>query len=799
MVQNSDSRSSSNPGWRPNRVVPLQQTSTAGRPILPGLAPNLSLASSRAELPRNAALMPRKPVGPPVYRPNLALESRPAPSAYRPLSGERPAPKRQFTQGALQGMNATAGRGTGASQPAAQPQTRQRLQGPPVYHPALAVEARPAPSVYRPFSGEMPPRSSQFPRGALQRMNATTGRGTGASQPAAQSQTRPRLLGPPVYRPQNPAALQRKTAGPPAYRPNLGLEPRPAPPVYRPGSGTGTLLPKATASKIAAPRMPDSGMRGSKKLEVIQWSIAPAPQFPAAALPSAGRAALTRVVQRSGYSLFGGPDPRAQLGLLNVFDLESVPRGGPVVPAPLIAPALTIEETVDQLIADLERQRQEDELDRLLTELEEEAEARAELDQLIADLERQRQEEEGVTIPPANASSGILMPPNVIPPPPTPPLGRMRTRTLPPISESDDESEVEAESEFEPEFEPEFESESEPESESEFEGPVVRRKPKFPRRLRAEIVGGPVENLVTAASPGIYTGPFSLLDVAGSLASFPFGPNPANVPTPIGYAASPSSFASGLGDIVGIARASYTIDQARKVLRNPHATRAEKELARRQLKSAGADLGTELLDVGGQITNLAGTFTGVTAVSGAASFASVPVSGVVAGRAIWRAGRAGKHQRKLEQALRSIPRTAEYSDLRDALKFARRQMIRRQVRQGFGAAGALLSVGGGIALGVGAVATTAALMATPVGWGLAAAGGAVALTVGAYKGIRYIHKRRTGRKGGKRSSHADKLILALSDPRISDNVKRSVREALSLKTQKLTGGKQLLEEKLSSW
>ena len=100
-----------------------------------------------------------------------------------------------------------------------------------------------------------------------------------------------------------------------------------------------------------------------------------------------------------------------------------------------------------------------------------------------------------------------------------------------------------------------------------------------------------------------------------------------------------------------------------------------------------------------------------------------------------------------------------------AAHFMREKMRKRKERQYMGAAGAGLSVAGGLAFGLGALGVAGAMM-TPIGWGLAAAGGAVALGLGAHKLYRWAKKRRqkgSGKGlGEERTMHAQHIHAAMN-------------------------------------
>jgi hypothetical protein len=696
-------------------------------------------------------------VGPPVYRPNLALESRPGPSAYRPLSGERPAPKRQFTQGALQRMNATAGRGIGASQPAAQPQTQQRLQGPPVYRPNLALEARPAPSAYRPSSSETPARNKQLAGGTLQRMNATAGRGTGASQPAAQPQTQQRLQGPPVYRPQNPAAAQRKTTDPPAYRPNLGLKPRPAPPVYRPGSGSSALLLKATASKLAAPKMPDSGMRGSKKFDVIQRSI-----------------------EEEYNQLIAG---------LKQF------KGQPIQPPPTPPLAkITVPGPPPELIEELLRQPGA-------------VVRRAALGQpppeLIEELLRQ---------PGAVVKGAGRMPtqPNVIPPPPTPPLAQPPPTPpkvrRPTIVEEEEEEEGEEE-----------EVSVEEISEEELRQLAIEA-PQTPILYGYEVEQG-ILGATPGESTSVF-GAGGLAGNLASFAWSSNPSNvPSAIGLEGGGVTSVAGGVGDVYGIVNASKtihearkvlSQYDLSPEKKQ------EIAEWLLANRKVKSAGADLASMLVDAPGQTIDIIGDIANVAGASWASTVGAVgtglslPVSTFVAVRGARSAHLAGKYKKEVEKALKSqdLQKLGKQSELYKAAAYMRSQMWKRQARHAIGATGAAIGTVGSAFAIAGTAVASAALFATPVGWALGAAGAVVALGVGGYKAYRFVRKRRRKKAGrglgGKRSHVAAVLLQALqsNDP-AEYQAAVAIVEARDLEPKVLLAdkvkGRELLEEKLKSW
>jgi hypothetical protein len=618
---------------------------------------------------------------------------------------------------------------------------RGKAANPVMHSPNFALESRPAPSVYRPFSGQTLAQNPQFSggTGTLQRTHATPG------SLVTQYVTQQKFQTLPAYEPYNRAVAPRRAASPPACRLNPGLAPGPAPPVYGPRNGSAVLLPKPTAFKIAEPKNTNLNMPAPRKVEVIQ---------------------------------------RSSAEVLTVEDLSDLVQKGAVIKPPGV-------ETLDELIADLQLQNAE----------REQAEQIAALDRQMAEIDR--------------ATKGLLAAARKVPP-----------RTANPGKDEDAGQWAELDRQM-AEIDRKTKALSAGATQNQAPSQPTRSTPATtlpstapqtnPASAPAQNAGWDVpymaENLLSAHGAGYSTGPVSILGVAANFASSPFGPNPTNVPSQVGYTGSVANFVSGAGDIAGIVRASLTLHDARQVLASG-ATDAQKQLAWAQIKSAAADMVTQFTDLSGQMAGLASTF----AASGSqvatntlvtAPFISTAVGSAVATRSIRRAALADRYRKELDKVLTSIPASGKYNELWNAAKFVRNQMAKRQFSQVAGALGAIAGAGGGVALGIGAVAAaagTAAVMATPVGWGLAAAAGIVALSIGAYKGYRYIRKvRKHGPdqgKGEKRKKHAAALIAALHSSDL--NIVRLAQDIISARglTPAVlmgTGGQQLLEEKLKSW
>jgi hypothetical protein len=145
------------------------------------------------------------------------------------------------------------------------------------------------------------------------------------------------------------------------------------------------------------------------------------------------------------------------------------------------------------------------------------------------------------------------------------------------------------------------------------------------------------------------------------------------------------------------------------------------------------------------------------AITGAAVVAA-PVLGVVAGGATMvRSGIRGVQAHRYEQRLRAIDQSG-LGLLKESIDYSANQMAVRKKKMGVEVAAATLGTAGSIALGAAAIAGTAALMATPVGWVLASAAAAIGL---GYLGYKIYRKLRKGTSGVLREEHADRIVNAL--------------------------------------
>ncbi len=265
-------------------------------------------------------------------------------------------------------------------------------------------------------------------------------------------------------------------------------------------------------------------------------------------------------------------------------------------------------------------------------------------------------------------------------------------------------------------------------------------------------------NLITAHSPGIYTGPVSAVGEASTVLNFLDKAHKISKSVEarnvnMGFAPSASGLA---GDALGGILAVKTIAENVKGCRSDDYV--DRRVARAAVKTGLADLGSQVVDAGSQVSSIIGntSLPVATTASNIAPFLAAPVNlavGVRATRSWWRA-------RNYQSSFETIANEKDPS-LREEAQFAADQMRKRKWRQGIGAVGAALGTAGAISLGVGVVVAGAATLATPIGWGLAGAGAAVALGLGAYKAYRYIKKRRAGELGKDRRNRAQHIIDVL--------------------------------------
>ena len=185
-----------------------------------------------------------------------------------------------------------------------------------------------------------------------------------------------------------------------------------------------------------------------------------------------------------------------------------------------------------------------------------------------------------------------------------------------------------------------------------------------------------------------------------------------------------------------------------------HADAAKRRNAQGEIKAGlrGAAINTVATAQGAVAISVAAG-----AVAGAAVVAA-PVLGVVAGGATMvRAGVRGVQASRYEKRLRAIDQEG-LGQLAESIDYSARQMNVRKKKMVVETVAATLGTAGAIAMGTAAVAGTAVLMATPVGWALAA--GAAALGLG-YLGYKIYRKlRKKGTSGVLREEHAGRIINA---------------------------------------
>jgi hypothetical protein len=254
--------------------------------------------------------------------------------------------------------------------------------------------------------------------------------------------------------------------------------------------------------------------------------------------------------------------------------------------------------------------------------------------------------------------------------------------------------------------------------------------------------------------------------------------------------------------------------------KNPNASPAEQELAKKGLKSGLINGTAAGVDLGNQVSTFAQNFGGAANVAPGFSATVGAMTTVQSG-----AGAVDAHQKlnALNDTLKSLDygnadnpnrQAADdihrnspiaYQKLNDATTFAVNQMERKRLNAGAGAvSGAVTTVGGvltatGIAAGPGAVMT--------------AVGGGGSALLGLKKAAHYIQKGANGQVGNLREGHAKNLMdsLGLQPPRPDDNRTRAqekryaeqIVRALGLNPNDLRtnpeAGQKLIEDQLASW
>ena len=372
--------------------------------------------------------------------------------------------------------------------------------------------------------------------------------------------------------------------------------------------------------------------------------------------------------------------------------------------------------------------------------------------------------------------------------------------------------------------------------------PRVRTRPPAPPR-RQPVTGQNVVDFATANTPGPITGVSGAAEALTSLVN----PPTSNVPSGFansGYAnrLAPASRAlsgvsagtnvlSGGADLLAIGadlRAMHRKGGAeggwkrfwsglKANFRNPFARSrdrsAEDAEKRSEAKRLVVNTATNAADLGAnQVPSAISSIASATghaapAVLGTvASGASMGINAVVAGRSLWRGGRAWKHESNVNEMLRNDRQLDEDDPqklsgaMRAAAEHQAAQMNKRKKRSLIGAAGATLgAVGGGLLLG----GLLGASMLTPIGWGLAAAGGLVAAGLGAHKLYRWHQKRKAGQLGVERERHAQTLHKAINNPDTAEEHEQGKKllAARGITPEQATGpeGIDFLKRKAEAW
>jgi hypothetical protein len=312
--------------------------------------------------------------------------------------------------------------------------------------------------------------------------------------------------------------------------------------------------------------------------------------------------------------------------------------------------------------------------------------------------------------------------------------------------------------------------------------------------------GQDVREFVTANTPGPITGVSGLTSTAVSLKA-----GAGNTPTgALGKVGLGANIATGAADAVGLLSDMNTVRQMGasrfvsglgRTITRTRGRNAQEAEDRSASKRVVANTVQNAWDATNQASSIL-TATGrhvPQALGAVASGAGVGVNALVAGRSAYRAIRAQKHESAMN---REIARGRLSPAMQAAAQHHADQMNTRKKRSWLGFGGAALGVAGGAMLLAG--------MATPVGWGLAAAGGLVAAGLGAYKLGRWAYKKYKGTLGVDREKHAQTLHTAINDPRASAadrNQATRLLRARGITPAEVTGtaGKDLLKRKAEAW
>jgi hypothetical protein len=194
------------------------------------------------------------------------------------------------------------------------------------------------------------------------------------------------------------------------------------------------------------------------------------------------------------------------------------------------------------------------------------------------------------------------------------------------------------------------------------------------------------------------------------------------------------------------------------------------------LKSAAANIGIRSIDVTGQSVALAVTVGATTVAAGiAAPFVAATASTASMIRSGVRIHQTNKHLDAVTNVQKSHA-SGLSPEMKGAIQYTKDQLGTRRKKMVLEGGIAALGVGASVALGVAAITAavgTAALMATPVGWGLAIGAAAIGLGYLAYK--IYRKKYKAGGAGTKREETARQIVLALTN---NDPVNQRAAKAL---------------------
>jgi uncharacterized membrane protein YebE (DUF533 family) len=358
------------------------------------------------------------------------------------------------------------------------------------------------------------------------------------------------------------------------------------------------------------------------------------------------------------------------------------------------------------------------------------------------------------------------------------------------------------------------------------------RQPLLPRQQQQQESGsrlGDLANFMAINSPGTQTGAVGLASGVNSMLS-----PPKQIPGTSGYLKATGNYTTGVGaglNVLGGGSDLLATGQSLNSMRKEGGVRGffrgirdtfsrrNKETGkqaetRSTAKRLAVDLPVNLADASSQGMQAANAISSLThagtsilpAATGVATAGiGAGVQTVVAGRAGYRAYRSHQHKKEVDE-LRASARYRRMSPKnKAAADHLSKQLGKRRKRNILGGIGAGIgAVGGGLLL-AGLLGVAAA---TPIGWALAGVGALAAAGLGAYKLHRHFKKKREGRLGTDRETHATNLHRAVTKPVTKPKHAQDKRHALAiLKSHGVTEeqasdparGHQLIKRKLEGW